>query len=580
MSTAVEEFDLIVIGGTPAGLTLAADASAAGLPRVIVLERSESVVPVEAAGRLKLNVRYQTPVISFRHEHGGLTVGTPDAPLHSRVVAYADLPPGEPVHPPYRIPDTVADRVHFGCADLPDQPGDVLVVGGGEQATACAKTLAERGNQVVLALLGDVSELSQLSQEILAQLEQTRQATILWQSAPDALGDVGGFPMAYFDDRRTPDLQFDHVVYALGIEEGGQGFADLGIETSSSDQAFFLLRDASASSSEGWQVPARAAWPAIRSARFGDLPAPHDTPPLARREELATRHYNATITHFEKTHSDLWLVRVRPDTGSADHRPGQYATLGLGYWEPRIDAAVDQLKEGQIEKLARRSYSISSPVFDEYGYLVNPYAAGELEFYIVLVPPTDGRVPGLTPRLALKEVGDRMYLGPKITGRYTLDSVTDPSSKVVFLATGTGEAPHNAMIAELLRKGHHGPIVSVVTVRNWSDLGYRGVHAELTRRYSNYHYLPMPTREPDVPKRYIQDLITSGDLDAIIPQGMDPASTSVFMCGNPAMIGPPSWAGDVPTFPKPKGVVEILVDRGFTADRRESPGNVHFEEYW
>ncbi len=458
----------------------------------------------------------------------------------------------------------------------------MLVVGGGEQATGFAELLVEQGHQVVLALLGEVEQLSRLSRRTLERMEQQRHATILWHSTPDAVGEVGGFPMAFFEDRRTPDLQLDHIVYALGVEVDDAAFDQLGINVPASSDRFFILQDRKETVAHpvGSLVPAGQAWEAIRVIRYPTLPATPQAPPVERREELAARHYNATVTHFEKAHSDLWLIRVRPDTGSADHRAGQYATLGLGYWEPRIDGEIDRLKEGQIEKLVRRSYSISSPILDQHGYLVNPYESEELEFYIVLVPPTDGRVPGLTPRLALKEVGDRVYLGPKISGRYTLDPVTDPASTVILLATGTGEAPHNAMIGELLRRGHYGPIASVITVRNWSDLGYRAVHAELERRFPNYHYLAMPTREADVQKRYIQDLVASGDLEERIGAPLDPSSTTVFLCGNPAMIGPPVWDDGIPLFPTPKGVVEVLFERGFTPDRRDAPGNVHFEEYW
>ena len=120
---------------------------------------------------------------------------------------------------------------------------------------------------------------------------------------------------------------------------------------------------------------------------------------------------------------------------------------------------------------------------------------GHLEFYIVLVPPTPDNVPGLTPRLALKRPGDRIYLGPKVAGRYTLAPVTDPKGTVLFFSTGTGEAPHNAMAVELLRKGHRGPIVSGVSVRKWADLGYIEQHRRLEAHYPNYRYLPMPTRE-------------------------------------------------------------------------------------
>ena len=59
----------------------------------------------------------------------------------------------------------------------------------------------------------------------------------------------------------------------------------------------------------------------------------------------------------------------------------------------------------------------------------------------------------------------------------------------MFFATGTGEAPHNAMVVELLRKGHMGPIVSAVTVRNLADLGYIDKNRELE---SPLPQLPLP----------------------------------------------------------------------------------------
>ena len=217
-------------------------------------------------------------------------------------------------------------------------------------------------------------------------------------------------------------------------------------------------------------------------------------------EELREEHYNSTITHFEPTHSDLWVLRVRPDHGGTAYLPGQYASLGLGFWEERIDDAEDTKLDDRWDKLVRRSYSISSRIFDETSYLADEGRLDELEFYIVLVPPTDDSVPALTPRLALKQPGDRIYLGPKVAGRYTLSAVTDPAQTVLFLATGTGEAPHNAMVIELLRKGHYGPVLSAVSVRRQADLGYMDEHRALESRYANYHYLAMPTREPDIPK--------------------------------------------------------------------------------
>ena len=143
-----------------------------------------------------------------------------------------------------------------------------------------------------------------------------------------------------------------------------------------------------------------------------------------------------------------------------------------------------------------------------------------------------------------------------------------------------GLAPHNAMIVELLQKGHSGPIVSAVSVREWKDLGYLDKHRELERRFDNYRYLPMPTREADVPKKYLQSLVEEGELEVHLGRPLDPASTHIYMCGNPAMIGPPETVDGVTHFPETTGVVQLLVERGFTVDARNAPGNVHFEEYW
>jgi len=90
--------------------------------------------------------------------------------------------------------------------------------------------------------------------------------------------------------------------------------------------------------------------------------------------------------------------------------------------------------------------------------------------------------------------------------------------------------------------------------------------------------MPLPTREPDFPKTYLQDVIRNDMLKSHCGIDLDPAMTDVFLCGNPAMIGLPE--GDPEHWPEPTGVVELLTERGFKLDRRGDPGNIHFEEYW
>jgi ferredoxin--NADP+ reductase len=376
--------------------------------------------------------------------------------------------------------------------------------------------------------------------------------------------------VAGFADDRTPDLQFDHIVFASTRGVGAEIAVDI-TESAAQGGRVRLATVADLDRATTASQPADSA-ESRRAQRRQRVPAALD--------ELRTTNYNATITSFDRVHDDLWILRVRPDDGGLIYRAGQYASLGLGYWEQRVDDATDADLDSRWDKLIRRSYSISSRIFDQHGYLVDDTKSGELELYIVLVAPSAEHVPGLTPRLALKGPGERIFLGTKVAGRYNLGHVTDPETTVLFLATGTGESPHNAMVAELLQRGHRGPIVSAVSVRHWNDLAYRDKHQLLDRLHHNYHYLPLPTRERDTPKQYLQDLISSGTLETDYGVTLDPATTHVFLCGNPLMIGLPETVDGRSTFPASVGVVELLSERGFVLDQPGAPGNVHFEEYW
>jgi ferredoxin--NADP+ reductase len=301
---------------------------------------------------------------------------------------------------------------------------------------------------------------------------------------------------------------------------------------------------------------------------------------------LRQKHYNATVVALERVHSDLMLLRVKPDFPIPPHKPGQYSTLGLGHWEPRTPDCQEEVpKPGDEIKLIRRAYSLSCPVLDERRDLLDRDRTGWLEFYIVLVRQSDKGPPALTPRLFLLNQGDRIFLGEKIAGHYTLDPVK-PGDSVVLLSTGTGEAPHNYMLWELLRRGHTGRILAACCVRYRRDLAYLALHDELMRRYSNYTYLSLTTREAQnvQHKVYIQDLITSGQLEQRLGKALDPAATHVFLCGNPKMIGVPTVdkATGARVYPQPPGVVEILEQRRFQIDQPsiKLKGTIHFEEYW
>jgi ferredoxin--NADP+ reductase len=294
--------------------------------------------------------------------------------------------------------------------------------------------------------------------------------------------------------------------------------------------------------------------------------------------------YNATLTGERIHHGNVMVIRVRPDQEIVSPKPGQWIELGLGVWERVREGAEagrsDRLPPGS---LIRRAYSISSPILDpDRDRLVGEDDLDGFEFFLSLVVPPEeraARVPNLTGRLFCLKTGDRLFMADRPMGEYTLAPVKH-GMNVLFVATGTGEAPHNAMIWELLRSAHAGRIASIVSVRHADDLAYDGVHKRLVKLFPHYRYQAVVTRGEGALGKHLQDMLVDGSLERMADFPLDPSNTQVFLCGNPGMIGPPRYIAGRREFPREKGMVELLEDLGFNADRRLPPVDVHYERYW
>lgn len=306
-------------------------------------------------------------------------------------------------------------------------------------------------------------------------------------------------------------------------------------------------------------------------------------------QELRTRHYDATVIEARSIHEQLLILRVRRDAGKLEFTAGQYTSLGLGAWEPSI-APGDEvpLAEVQIRHLIKRVYSIGAAMLDEQGKVVRATDELDLEFYLTLVSEEVARTPNLTHRLFALTPGDRLHVGGRAHGKYTLAAVK-PQDQVVFVSTGTGEAPHNAMLSELLARRHPSRIVSVCCTRQRRDLAYLETHRRLEALYDHYQYVPLTTREPEnvdqsqagfMGKRYVQEFFESGEFERVTGLKLDPQQVHVFLCGNPRMIGVPLPAGAQPESLAPRGMLQVLERRGFVVDEPGQRGHVHFEKYW
>ncbi len=259
-----------------------------------------------------------------------------------------------------------------------------------------------------------------------------------------------------------------------------------------------------------------------------------------------------------RTEISPWLIilRVVPDGWELpEFVPGQFAVLGLPGLASRCALAEPDETPLEPNRLIRRAYSIaSSSLTREY-----------MEFYVALV--TTG---ALTPRLFNLNIGDRLWLSPKITGMFTLDQVPEDQN-VVMIATGTGLAPYMSMLTTHLICGSPRRFAVLHGARHSWDLGYRSELTTLQHLCRNFSYTPVisrPVGEP-VPwtgaTGYVQDLWHAGFVARAWGFKPTPESTHFFLCGSPAMID---------------AVVGMLGQEGFREHTKKEPAQIHVERYW
>lgn len=297
-------------------------------------------------------------------------------------------------------------------------------------------------------------------------------------------------------------------------------------------------------------------------------------------EALRREHYNAIVVGERRVHDGLLVLRVRPDAPIPRYDAGQWIALGTGLWEPRVAGLPpEELDRDACQQLVRRPFSISSPMLTADGArLLRPDEEDFYEFYLTLTRDAPSP-PAIAARLFAFHPGSRLWIADHPKGQNTVMGVK-PDDDLLFAATGTGEAPHNRMIWELLRRGHRGRIAAVVSTRRYADQAYRAVHERVMELYPNYGYVAIATREPGEPSRRLQDLLRSGELEERIGFRLDPARGRVFLCGNPGMIGAPRLVDGKFSYPQALGMVEVLQrERGFGVDPLDDDLNIHFERY-
>ena len=272
---------------------------------------------------------------------------------------------------------------------------------------------------------------------------------------------------------------------------------------------------------------------------------------MAKSTEL-----NAVITEREDYASGLVVVRIAPVGWELPpFTPGQFATIGLPASAPRLDGCDPEDPALDPGRFIRRAYSIaSSSKQREY-----------LELYVALV--TSGE---LTPRLLALRTGDRLWLGPKITGMFTLKEI--PAEKdLVMVATGTGLAPYMSMLHTEIGPPDGRRVALLLGARHSWDLGYSRELFTIQRDSPRLTVLRIVSRPKEEKQPWtghvghVQSLWTGSALVDAWGRRPTPQDTHVLLCGNPAMID---------------DMTKLLAGEGFKLHEKRDPGQIHTEKYW
>lgn len=276
-------------------------------------------------------------------------------------------------------------------------------------------------------------------------------------------------------------------------------------------------------------------------------------------------HSNATLSYRHDFNPELCKIQVVPDRGEVpDFEPGQYAEIALVESETSRENHIEPIVRRKVE---RRAFSICSP----------PMERRYFEFYVSLIPGGH-----LTPKVWEMNINDRLWLGPKVKGKFTLSHALDLQNlgekDFLFIATGTGLAPYVSMLRHYYLNQDNSfkkqrpwrRCVVIHGVRHENDLGYREELEAMVKKHPDTFYVPIISRAPghsrwEGLRGRVQKVFEDNLLEATLGIPLHPQETQAFLCGNPEMIDS----------------MEVLLQRrGFTLHHKKNPGNIHFERYW
>lgn len=299
-------YDIMIIGAGPGGISMAVEARVAGVPadKICIIERAhehsfsikkyypenklvtanfkgfvaectgvmcitdsskEAMISYidDAIRTYDIHVQYSETVQKI-HKHPAdqrFTVTTDKGTHDTKIITVAIGILGKPNKPDYKLPATLKNRVLFDLTTLQIGNSNVLVVGGGDSASEYCQYLVQEQNVVTLSYRKkEFGRMNDINRKSLLALAERNKVEVKYESEITGVTDVQGKPTVTF--KSVGERVFDYIVYALGGTTPTNFLKQIGIEfdgdapvlkntVESSVPGLFLLGDLSAGSKGG-----------------------------------------------------------------------------------------------------------------------------------------------------------------------------------------------------------------------------------------------------------------------------------------------------------------------------------------
>lgn len=268
------DFDLVIIGAGPGGVSMAVEAVQAGVAKekVVVLEKhhehswairkfypeqklvaanykgqdalclgnlclidstkSETLSYIDQAiADFGLSVQYNETVYKIDKTKEGFSIFTNTGEYKTKICVVAIGIMGKPNKPDWKITPEIKDLVQYDITTSKIENENVLVIGGGDSASEYCQYLYQAGNKVCLSYRRDsFNRMNDLNQKAMEGMKENKQIEILFNSNVEEVVKNGEKLKVKFTEENYSEIEYDRVILALGGSTPKSFLSVIGIE--------------------------------------------------------------------------------------------------------------------------------------------------------------------------------------------------------------------------------------------------------------------------------------------------------------------------------------------------------------